>query len=420
GLLAAAVTAAPTAPVAATAIPGSDATIVAAPFSVGKGQVGTGIATCPEGRRVVGGGVDQSVAAGTEGGSILESGPVDASRSPASTETGDVARAWLAAGSAGDWKVFAICSASSDATIQATTFRRAPGELADPIPRGTATCAAGTRAVGGGVVRITPLAGGDPGLLGPNVVTSEPLDQTGLTAATETGTVARSWAASVILSSGNASLEYRVLALCSAGSDATVQSQRFTAKDCVGCPQTATVTCPAGQRALSGGVGLISSASGFGRLFQSAPANESGNPATTATGDVPRSWSANVNHFAGGDENEYRLTAICAAAAPAATTTTPTAATARCAGLRATIAGTAGPDALRGTAGPDVIAGLGGNDTITGLGGNDTISGGAGNDRLFGELGNDTLLGGPGNDTLLGGPGVDRLDGGPGVNVVKP
>ena len=76
--------------------------------------------------------------------------------------------------------------------------------------------------------------------------------------------------------------------------------------------------------------------------------------------------------------------AICAAdAAP----TTPVGITARCAGLKATIAGIARPDTLRGTAGPDVIAGLGGNDAISGLGGNDIVCGGGGNDTIAGGLG---------------------------------
>ncbi len=406
------------------AAPGSDAKVVVASFTVGADQVGSGIATCPEGTRAVGGGVDQRIAPGTEGGTILESGPVDANRSPATTVTGEVARAWLAAGTAGDWRVFAICSATSDATVQATTFRRSPG-AGDPFGRGTATCAPGTRVVGGGVVRVTPLVGGDSGLLGPNVVTSEPLDQTGLTAGTETGTVARSWAASVLLSSADAALEYRVIAVCSANSDATIQSQRVTVQDCVGCGKATVVTCPAGKRALGGGVGLIGPAGGFGRLFQSAPADGTGDTAETGSGDVPRSWSAHVNHFAGGDDVEYRVSAICASDA------TPTApvSRARCAGLPATIVGTPGQDALRGTPRRDVIAGLGGNDTIRGLagddvvcggGGNDRIDGGAGNDRIAGGAGNDALVGGPGNDTLTGGAGIDSLDGGPGRNTVKP
>jgi hypothetical protein len=46
-----------------------------------------------------------------------------------------------------------------------------------------------------------------------------------------------------------------------------------------------------------------------------------------------------------------------------------------CAGLTATIVGTAAGEAIPGTAGPDVINGLGGVDQITGLDGNDILCG---------------------------------------------
>jgi len=107
-----------------------------------------------------------------------------------------------------------------------------------------------------------------------------------------------------------------------------------------------------------------------------------------------------------------------------------------CAGLEATIVGTAGNDTLTGTTGRDVIVGLGGGDVVNGLGGNDLICGGPGNDtikgsggrdRLYGDDGNDTLDGGGGNDTLWGGAGkdllipglgADKVNGGTGVDTV--
>ena len=140
--------------------------------------------------------------------------------------------------------------------------------------------------------------------------------------------------------------------------------------------------------------------------------------------DVARGWAVSALNTTI-VPRVFRVFAICAAdAAP----TTPAGVTARCAGLKATIAGTAGPDKLVGTPGPDVIAGLGGNDVIRprrqrhrlGGGGNDTSPRRARNDRLYGELGNDILNGGPGNDLLVGGPGVDRLIGGTGTNAVRP
>jgi Ca2+-binding RTX toxin-like protein len=438
GTLSTAVTDAPASPDTATATatslsgaaaPGSDATIVATSFTVAKGQTGSNVATCPDGERVVGGGIGHPNPPGVQpndaSGVVLASGPVDETGSPGQTRTGDVAHSWLAAVTGGTWRVYAICSATSDATIQQAAF----GKVSDgsgSFARGSTTCPAGTRVVGGGVNSLGPLSGSDQGLLGPNVITSEPLDQTGLTAGTESGTVARSWAAAIILNGANESLRFQVLALCSAGSDATIESKRFTVEVCVGCGTGTLAACPPGKRALGGGIGLIGS--GFGNLFQSQPVDETGEAITTDSGDAPRSWSAFVNIFStGGDSVEYRVSAICGteAAAPAP----KPAPTARCAGLKATIVGTAGPNTLRGTPRADVIAGLGGNDTISGLGGNDvvcggagndTITGGPGNDRLAGEAGNDSLDGGPGNDSLVGGPGLDRLAGGPGVNTVRP
>ena len=95
----------------------------------------------------------------------------------------------------------------------------------------------------------------------------------------------------------------------------------------------------------------------------------------------------------------------------------PPPASASCAGVAATIVGTAAAETINGTAGADVIVGLGGNDTINGLGGNDRICGGAGNDTINGGLGNDNLIGQAGDDTLIGGNGSDRVTGGLGTDA---
>lgn len=90
-----------------------------------------------------------------------------------------------------------------------------------------------------------------------------------------------------------------------------------------------------------------------------------------------------------------------------------------CAGQRATIIGTNGPDVLRGTPAADVILGLGGRDTLVGFKGADRACGGAGRDALLGGPGADRLLGGAGRDRLIGGPGKDRLKGGPGRDTQR-
>ncbi len=89
-----------------------------------------------------------------------------------------------------------------------------------------------------------------------------------------------------------------------------------------------------------------------------------------------------------------------------------------CAGLPATIVGTAGIDLINGTSGNDVIVALGGNDEVHGLDGNDIICGGDGKDKLYGEGGKDSVYGDAGNDTLDGGTGNDRVYGGTGNDAV--
>lgn len=102
---------------------------------------------------------------------------------------------------------------------------------------------------------------------------------------------------------------------------------------------------------------------------------------------------------------------------------------ATCAGVPATIVGTAGDDELAGTPGDDVIAGLDGVDVIDAGAGNDLVCGDAGPDRITGGDGDDRLYGGtnglvpefesepePAGDTLVPGPGDDLVD--VGVNTV--
>jgi RTX calcium-binding nonapeptide repeat (4 copies) len=80
----------------------------------------------------------------------------------------------------------------------------------------------------------------------------------------------------------------------------------------------------------------------------------------------------------------------------------------RCAGIVATIAGSAGDDKLRGTRKRDVIAAGAGNDRVKGRKGKDLICGGDGADRLSGGASRDRLIGGPGLDKFPGRKGKDR------------
>ncbi len=460
------------------AAPGSDATIEAKTFTVAQGKVNNASATCPAGKRAVGGGVGFAGETSPTFGYVQQSGPVDETGSITSTESGDVARGWSVSvfnnsGSArSDFRVFAVCSASSDATIVANPFTVEPRT----VDGASVDCPAGKRAVGGGVDQ--------PGATNPLfgwVQSSGPVDATGTTANTASGDVAEGWYASVF-NFGGSTRDFHVFAICSAGSDATIAAKVVSVAP--GDVGDATAACPAGKRVVGGGVGQPAATnSPRGYVQESAPVDATGEPANTASGEVGRSWFASVYNppETGAPTREFRVFAICASEATTAPkptttapipTTTPTKAT--CAGNPATIVGTPGNDLLTGSPGRDVIAGLGGNDRISGLGGNDLVCGGDGNnsivggtgddylvggngaDRIVGGSGRDTLYGGAGRDSLdggadddrlyggadndilkggsgpdrlygeagddhlYGGPGVDILDGGPGVNTVKP
>lgn len=410
--------------VASGAVQPSDATVAAKTFSVGPGKTGSGTVTCPEGRRVVGGGVGQSQSVSPTFGYIVTSGI-----GKVNLKSGDVGTTWYArvfnnsgAGVRTYW-VFALCSATSDATVQVNPFNVEPRT----VNGASVDCPAGKRAVGGGL--------GLPDLaysLADWVQTSGPVDATGTVANTDSDDVAEGWYASVFNFDSNASArELNVFAICAgdAESDASVQAKILSVAP--GDVGEATVSCPAGRRVVGGGVGqspALNTPRGY--IQESGPVDETGQTTFTESGDVARSWRASVYNppEVGAPTREFRVYAICASdvaapqtpATPRPTTTAPLPTTAKapakpnvfCGALRATIVGTAGDDVLTGTAGRDVIAGLDGNDRISGLAGNDVICGGAGNDvKILGGSGDDVVFAGAGNDYVSAGSGNDRVGG---------
>jgi len=80
-------------------------------------------------------------------------------------------------------------------------------------------------------------------------------------------------------------------------------------------------------------------------------------------------------------------------------------------GLRATVRGAGGNDAIVNGGGNDFVDAGDGNDTVLAGDGDNAVYGGSGNDELHGGSGSDTLWGQNGNDTLLGGNGDDSVDG---------
>ncbi len=134
----------------------SDATVLSVDSSAtlgneGAGQYeGGGLALCPSGQRAIGGGVfvDEFGAPSTN---IQQSGPVDETGQPINTVDGDIPRGWratiLTTSSGAPVRVYALCSASSLATMQTE-----PVEIPANTPDfETAMCPTGTRALSGGV-----------------------------------------------------------------------------------------------------------------------------------------------------------------------------------------------------------------------------------------------------------------------------
>jgi hypothetical protein len=169
------------------------ATIEATSFTVDYLQTGEAFAVCPGTKRALGGGVVQVGSAVGPAGHlfVIASGPLDATGFTSETRDGDVAKQWYAAvsndsGTPRTFKVFAICSNASNATVEATEFTVGHIQTGEAF----AVCPGTKRALGGGVVQSGP-----PVDIG--VMASGPLDATGLTIETNDFDKAKQWYAAV-------------------------------------------------------------------------------------------------------------------------------------------------------------------------------------------------------------------------------
>src|SRR5262249_38919378 len=191
------------------------------------------------------------------GGHVEVRGPVEETLSTANTVDGDVAGAWYASVGASlstsTFHVYAICSASSDATVEETSYSVTGGGGENFA---IATCPGGRRAIGGGLGTQGPIS---PTLVNYGLHVAGPLDGTGTTSGTDDGDVAASWHSAVVNVSGSTQT-FKTFALCSATSDATIEATSFNVGDVTGTDvQAAVAACPAGRRALGGGIGTTGS-----------------------------------------------------------------------------------------------------------------------------------------------------------------
>jgi hypothetical protein len=392
------------------------------------GESAAAAARCPEGHRIVGGGVGTTgpVSPGLDY-TVELSGPLDFTGDTANTDDGDEAVFWYASvhnssTAPRDFKVFALCSQTIGARIQAEPINDLPSGQSAVA---TVTCPVGY-ALAGGVGTTGPVSAG----LDYTVELSSPPPGSGSSS---------SWYASVHNTSGSPQ-DFKVFALCALASG-TIYRSTGTINDLPpGQSAAAAVSCPGGLRLDGGGVEPTwpaSSALSAGLDYTvevSGPLDETGSTANTDDLDAAYFWYASI-HNTSAIPQDFWVWALCMKGSDAAIqaelfqVSPPTVpggvgagggggdvvgAAGACAGKPTTLVGTSGPDTLTGTSIADVIAGLGGNDVLKGLGANDRICGGPGKDRLSGGAGADFLTGGPAADRIFGGPGRDRIIGGPG------
>jgi hypothetical protein len=181
--------------------------------------------------------------------SINVSGPVDGTGLTARTRTGDRPREWYPGAYSGsgndqEFKSFAICSASAKARLRVATFTVPLGKTRSKV----VSCPRGKHALGGGLgLATSPVEG-------VYEESSGPLDRSGQTGSTNTGDVARKWRVAVY--NGLApNLAFKALVICSSQGSPKIVSENVN----VGPFEDveATALCPAGKRALGGGVSVI-------------------------------------------------------------------------------------------------------------------------------------------------------------------
>jgi Ca2+-binding RTX toxin-like protein len=164
---------------------------------------GGSLAPCEAGERAIGGGITGPSPIGS--GIVQLSGPVDESGQAVSTDDGDIPRSWHVSGrqhtgAAKTFGAWVVCSATSQATVQATAFTVAKGESGQE----SAICPVGQRALSGGL----GTTGGRLGLMGFSVPTDENGNPAG------DGTVARGWKVDVYNANPGLSETYKVFVVC--------------------------------------------------------------------------------------------------------------------------------------------------------------------------------------------------------------
>jgi hypothetical protein len=272
----------------------------------GREQRGVAV-QCPAGKRITGGGVGTFDSVDSK---ILVSGPLDETGLTANTDNGDIARFWYAAVyNQGEtpraYRVFALCSAVSDATVQAKTVDISPQATG---ASGFIMCPAGQRVVGGGIGTTHPVID-RTGIQDASwqLMHSGPLDATGTTAGTTNGDVGRFWYAALHKFHDGAPARVKVFALCASNSDATIAAASTSIPS--HSAGATFVNCPVGKLVTGGGIGTPDTPVND-YLQVSGPLDGSGSTENTIDGDVAVFWYGSAFN-ASTAAREYKVFALC-------------------------------------------------------------------------------------------------------------
>ena len=269
----------------ALAAPGDDATVQTSTFTLSFNNDGGSTAFCPGGTTETGGGFG-TVTPPPLNVAINVSQPVNKTELPGHTRTGDRPRDWVVSaysgsGSTEDMKAFAICSASADARLRVANFSVPPSKTKSTV----VSCPRGQRALGGGLgIATTPVSGVyEEG--------SGPLSKSKTVSGTSTGDSPRAWEVAAY-NGFDVARTFQALVICSK----TAKPHIVASKVPVASNTDVEVasTCPAGQRALGGGVLVSGKPTTDLQFEESGPLSAAGTTAGTIDGSVPVSWDGDV------------------------------------------------------------------------------------------------------------------------------
>ncbi len=288
--------------VPALADPADDATVEASDFTLSFNNDGGTDAFCPRGTTATGGGFG-TITPPPLNVAINVSAPVNKTGLPSLTRTGDRAREWLVSVYSGvadtiDMRAFAICSTSSLARLRVATFSVPSSKTRSKV----VSCPKRQRALGGGLGLATaPISGVyEEG--------SGPVSKDKTVNGTSTGDSPRAWRVAAY-NGFPATRKFQALVICS-----KTTAPHIVASQVPVAPNTdvhVASNCPAGQRALGGGILVLGKPTPELQFVENGPLGVAGTTAGTLDGSVPVAWDGDVYNRTN-TTRSYKTLAVCA------------------------------------------------------------------------------------------------------------